>query len=328
MAKLKKAVWIHSLTAFKTPQKAKDWVKRCKDQGFDLLIPAIKNPDGMADWRSRIAPVRDCFKKWDPLLAVAEQAQREKIKLHAWFCVAHEGFRQPLLTQHPELVARTFSGKVSGNPPDYYFICLAQKASQDYEASLMEEVAQKYPVAGIHLDYIRLGDDVCFCKYCREMYLKVTGEKAVRPLSGWGQINEAWLEWRCQRVMELVKRMRSITRKYKKELSAAVYTGYPDCLVWQGQDWPRWCQEGQLDHVFPMSYNSSVAVVRGLTQSHLAFLRGAPVTLWEGLGKIFMKSEKDLRNQLELMGELGVGGISLFDYPSLTPADFKVLKRY
>ena len=40
------------------------------------------------------------------------------------------------------------------------------------------------------------------------------------------------------------------------------------------------------------------------------------------------KDEKALRSQLELMVELGMAGIVIFAYPSLTPKDFKVLKQY
>jgi len=325
---LRKAVWLHHLSEFSSAQKVRDWVKKSKDQGFDILIPAVKNYDGLADYGSRIAPIRDCFKKWDPLAVAVAQARKEKIKLHAWFCLAHEGIKARFLSEHPELIARKLDGSVSGSPPYFYFICMAQQATQDYQFSLMEEVTKRYDVDGIHLDYIRIGDKVCYCSYCKEMYFKITKEKQIRTTDGWGKYSVDWLNWRAGRIEALVRRTRAMTRKYGKELSAAVFAGYPECVRAQGQDWVNWSQQGLLDYVFPMTYDSSPEIVRAWARSHVAHLQGADVQHWEGLGKIFMRDGGDLQKQLDVIVELGIPGVVLFSYPNLKKDDFKVLKKY
>ena len=96
------ATWSHRVSDFgENPQEVDAHVKRLADAGFELIIPCVKNAPGYADFTTDIARVNPEYPDWDPLKVLAESADKQNMKVHAWFCVFREGDGSALLSRNP-----------------------------------------------------------------------------------------------------------------------------------------------------------------------------------------------------------------------------------
>lgn len=326
MPRLKKGVWLHNLQQFAGPSQIRNFVRRYSDAGFDLLVPCVKNPDGLLDYHSCVGNVRPVYRSWDPLEILAEEACRRKIKVHAWFCNMHEGPKSKLLELYPKVAALNIKGKRVGTNR-FFFVCAARPEVRRYEAALMKEVIDNYPVAGVHFDYIRVGDGVCYCPHCRRQLKRLEGI-VPEKMRWWGRVPDRFFKWRCDNVTALVRDVSAHARRKRKEVSAAVYAGVPDSIMVQGQDFAAWSREGLLDLVAPMNYWNSSWLTEKYIRNHLAQNADGKAELWEGLGLFCMDSRRQFREQLDAVRRHRVPGVMIFEHNSLRPADLRLLARY
>ncbi len=174
-----------------------------------------------------------------------------------------------------------------GNPIDWF--CPSQPENLTAMARPMIEISANYDIDGIQYDFIRYpGSQGCFCAKCRDLFEKETGRAVGRwpedVLEG-GVRYDAYIEFRCGRISAIVKHISAEIRRVntKARISAAVFRNWPECRVNNGQDWVRWCREGWLDFVCPMTYTTDVAEYQSLIQTHRqAVPDGFPIV--EGLG--------------------------------------------
>jgi uncharacterized lipoprotein YddW (UPF0748 family) len=140
---------------------------------------------------------------------------------------------------------------------------------------------------------------------------------------------EAWVRWRVGRIAEFVRSMRGLTREAGVELSAAVFSGYPECIQAQAQDWVQWAEEELVDALMPMNYTQSTRVAIMRTKAHMAQVAGK-VPVWEGIcrraGNFSNLNPDELRDQMENVLAEGPQGIVIFSYGSLTAEDLGVCK--
>jgi uncharacterized lipoprotein YddW (UPF0748 family) len=285
--------------------------------GFDLIIPCVKNRPGDLDFRTDVGKVNPEYPDWDPLAVLNEAAQARGMKVHPWFCVFLEGDRSRLLSEHPEFAAAVESR--------FRWACACRPEAQDYALALYESLMANYPVAGVHLDYIRTGGP-CKCDYCAaEMRQRgVNAQTVERREPG----TSAWADWRCERVSAFVASLHGITQAKGIELSAAVFADYPACRHSNGQDWVAWAEQGIVDFLFPMNYTNSTRDARMRTRCHRALLAADRVPLWEGLGKRSSASDlsrKVMVEQIEACQEEGSEGVVLFSYPALSDEDLEAI---
>ena len=151
-----------------------------------------------------------------------------------------------------------------GEPCDW--LCPSHPENQKLELESMLEVARKYPVDGLHFDYIRYPDGAhCYCDGCRRRFEAASGRKVLDR--DWpkecfsGARKEEYNDWRCRQITSLVA---AVSREAKKirpglKISAAVFGSYPGCRESVAQDWPQWIKAGYLDFVCPMDYTTSDA---------------------------------------------------------------------
>ncbi|HIE04910.1 MAG TPA: hypothetical protein EYP61_09145 [Candidatus Latescibacteria bacterium] len=114
-----------------------------------------------------------------------------------------------------------------------------------------------------------------------------------------------------------------------KEVSAAVFMDYPECIVYQGQDWGDWGERSLIDYAFPMTYTNSTLMLRRRTRNHVAQVKGG-CRLWEGLGKRSSRSNLStgkLVEQAEAALEEGAEGIVIFSHGALTDEDLRALSK-
>jgi uncharacterized lipoprotein YddW (UPF0748 family) len=188
-----------------------------------------------------------------------------------------------VLNTHPEWIARLADGrpmtrmtprqrdrmKVEG-----VFLSPAHPGVRSWIAGTVREIATRYPVDGIHLDYIRnptvaIGYDPT----SRARFAMETGVDPVmfsrQPASERARLESKWAEFQLAQVTAIVREVRdtlSIVRP-SLPLSAAVVADSLTAYKLKRQPWSRWVRDGLLDRAYLMCYAPSVQVVlQQLTQ--------------------------------------------------------------
>ena len=170
----------------------------------------------------------------------------------------------------------------SGKFTDY--LDPANAAVREYVLSAIGEIQARYPVAGIHLDFVRWG------------------EGAAKPKDAAAHVSRFVADAR-RRVMR------------PKWLTAAVYGKYPTCVGSVGQDWVGWLDAGLVDYVAPMDYTENLSVFESYLKQHAAVKTRARRTI-AGIGVTANESRLDARqviNQINLSRRYGLAGEALFD---------------
>jgi len=312
--------WAHRVYDFGANPEAVDTnVKRLTDAGFSLIVVSVKNPPGYADFVTDVAHVNPAYPGWDPLKVLAESAERHGAQVHAWMCVFPEGKHSALLEKKPQLAA-VLEGK-----PRIHWSCACHPEVQEYELALYRSVADRYPVHGLHLDYIRTGEH-CRCDYCREQ-MAARGLD-VMTLTGKDPAYAEWVNWRCDRVTAFVEQIRRLTRQKGIALSAAVSAQIISWLFSNAQDWARWVETGLLDFLFPMDYDNFTRRVALKICQNLALV-GGKCAVWDGLGKKSGNSElttEALIEQIRTVKGAGAQGAVIFNYKALTDEDLAAIR--
>ena len=131
----------------------------------------------------------------------------------------------------------------------------------------MLEVARRYPIDGLHLDYIRYPDgECCYCDGCRKRFEADSGRRVERlagRLLSAARGRRSTTIGACRQITRLVAAIHREVKKIRPglKISAAVWGGYPDCRRWVAQDWPAWIRAGYLDFVCPMDYTDEPRAV-------------------------------------------------------------------
>jgi len=234
-------------------------LKAMKDGGMNAIFPNMLW-GGLAYYRSDLLPVDPSVDRDGDQIALCSAAARKHgIKLHVWkvnwnLVNAPAAFltkmRQENRTQ------KTPDGK------DIDWLCPSNPRNFELERDSMLEVVRKYDVDGIHFDYIRYPDsNGCFCEGCRERFGKQFGV----TVENWpsdvvsGPLRDKYLAFRRSNISRLVKAVSEEARRIKPKIqvSAAVFSNWPDCRDSIGQDWVTWLREGDLDFACPMNYTPS-----------------------------------------------------------------------
>ncbi len=318
-----RAVWNHSGTgAFPG-----DWDRSAKllaDNGFNMILPNMLW-GGLAHYASDVLPRSDTFKKYgDQIEQCCAAAKRHGLEVHVWkvnfnLCTASKEFIDRMRREGRTQVT------VKGEPSDW--LCPSHPANRKLEIDSMLEVASKYPVDGLHFDYIRYPwHEFCYCDGCRERFEADSKQR----VENWpkdcfsGNRKEEYIDWRCRQITALVEAVRREARKIRPgiKISAAVFGSYPDCRRSVGQDWPAWIKAGYLDFVCPMDYTTNDAEFTSLVRNQLKLIEGR-VPLYPGIGAtatgIAMTPDR-VAGQIHLARELGAAGYTIFNFDAGTAA--------
>jgi uncharacterized lipoprotein YddW (UPF0748 family) len=137
---------------------------------------------------------------------------------------------------------------------------------RQYLVDVMREIVSRYPVDGLHMDYIRFPnewskaypDGATVPDYPRDprtlaLFRQATGRTPE-------QAPDLWSAWRTDQVTQLVRDIRHMTLKTDRSISltAAVGADADIALRTHFQDSRRWMKEGLVDAVFPMNYESDM----------------------------------------------------------------------
>jgi uncharacterized lipoprotein YddW (UPF0748 family) len=201
-------------------------------------------------------------------------------------------------------------------------------------AATFAELAARYELDGLHLDYIRYPDVLPFApgsrygvgldlghgEATRERFRRETGLEPPSPPDRLGNA-DAWDAWRRDHVTRLVARIRDAARAARPSLalSAAVWSFADRAYLSAGQDWRRWLEEGILDFAVPMAYTLDSRLFR-YQAAELA--QAAPADrIWLGIGVwLFAKRPVGALEQLRMAREAGAAGDALFSWDAIADA--------
>ena len=275
-----RGVWMHP--GFFGPDKTKalEKMRTTFDEyaraGIDTLIMLVKNTSGHVYYASEIG-VPDGNWSWDFFGTFLEEAKKRKMTVHPWFCVFPESALLGQVRQHPEwLIASPKREMVAAVNP-------AHPAARAYEISLMLEVAQKYGVDWVHLDYIRFPCEptepfFSFDPETLRLFKADTGidMAAVKARDTGNMAWNAWLRWNTDRVTVFVRELRAALKGTgrKIKISAAVFPDAVNARVMIGQDWAAWGREGLVDMLNPMLYTNDARHFEKLVGEAVAIGKG------------------------------------------------------
>lgn len=272
-----RAAWVHAFDpTLKSRASIEDLVDELVAAEADAVYAqVVRRHDAYYD--SQVLPATpdtSLEEGLDVLDELTTQAHAAGLEVHAWVAVAptwhgaYDNLERPegwVPIQHgrraPEgqrWVTRTVDGVWS----DYLDPALPEV--REHVSAIVAELAEDYPVDGVHLDYVRYQSSRH--GYHPDALARFEDETGVSDPE---PDDAAWSQWRREQtraVMEDVGDALDATGS-DAELSAAVITWAPgpqeptragfegtrtfnDTL----QDWPEWARDGLVDAVLPMNY--------------------------------------------------------------------------
>jgi uncharacterized lipoprotein YddW (UPF0748 family) len=343
-----RAAWVvrHALASQDEIDRTIDYAVRAR---FQLLFVQVRGR-GDAYYRSSLEPAAAELERpideFDPLAYFLTRAHRAGIAVHAWVNVCYvwsDPERRPpsdhIVTAHPEwLMADADGTRMDEVPVDEwkrrglegYFVSPGNPDVRRHTVAVIEEIATRYPVDGIHLDYIRYpGLAFDFSRGSRAEFELRFGidpfqlqqdPDALEVLLGedvFDLVDSLRVHWQIEQVDSLVGMVKDVVGDLP--LSAAVVPDHGQASLEKGQDWVGWITRGHVDFVVPMAYaydpSEVTELVRLIKRTIGAdrFLIGLPV--FDGRSNYLGYSVSLLRQQ-------DILGYALFSYNALAEEPF------
>jgi len=333
-----RGVWMHP-RFFGTDREAalpkiRETLDRYAAAGINALFMLVKDTSGHVYFQSRTG-VSDPAYTWDFFGAFLEEARARRMTVHPWFCVFPEGGMLGEVRAHPEWLIAGRGGELvrSVNP--------ALPEVRAYEIGLMAELAARYPVDWIHLDYIRFPCEpeepyFSYDARTRELCLAETGVDplALKARDSGNPYWNVWLEWNRDQVTAFVAELRTALRSVGRtvKISAAVFPDPANAAVLIGQDWGRWAAEGLIDMLCPMLYTNDTVLFDKLGRRAADLGRGRAVgrpLVCPGIGIGTSHNQATPEIMMEEVGlsrALGADGVVFFSSSSLTDPFLRALE--
>lgn len=314
-----RGVWIHS------PYGIADWgwdrtVEVLAKNGFNAIFPNFLW-GYVADYPSEVLPnhpgVMTAQGKVDYLQQCLAACRKYQVELHIWKVNWNMGHRTPEdLRRKMRILGRT-QVTFDGRDTDY----LAPHHPDNFalERDSMLELVRKYPVDGIHFDYIRYPDNTTdFSFDARIAFEQVLG----RPVQNWpadcrssGVDFQAYAQWRRDNITRLVREVSRKAREIRPgiKISAAIYGDWESARLSVAQDAAAWIDEGLLDFICPMNYTASMNEFVHLLQKQLVRVQNR-IPVYPGIGIHLLPDSAAVAEQIMLSRKHGADGFLCFQH--------------
>jgi uncharacterized lipoprotein YddW (UPF0748 family) len=341
-------------TALVSPQSVDKVVDDAKEAGFNALFVQVRGR-GDAFYESRLVSRSTLLwqqpDSFDPLARLIARARVQRLEVHAWVNVllsAHFGVPLPpghVVREHPRwiMVPRQVSTAALTASPDRLLRMVAQwgRAEGDVEGyylspavpevgahleSVVRELLKRYPVQGLHLDFIRYpGVDFDYSRSALEGLQRLQGQADL--LGGPSKFPGAWAEYRRDVLSALAARLVKAARAERpaSTVSAAVVPDEVTAVSHKHQNWPGWLADGLLDALCPMTYTPDSRIFR--TQVEQARTRVQPGQgLWPGIGAYRLTVDGTIE-RIRTARASGASGVVVFSHESLAGGDLRRLRQ-
>jgi uncharacterized lipoprotein YddW (UPF0748 family) len=356
-----RALWVQR-TSLTSPAAIAQMVDTARAAGFNTLLVQVRGR-GDGYFRNGVEPRAAALvgqsDDFDPLATVLKSARGAGLRVHAWVnvnLVANvtdlPAARKHLVYRHPEwlMVPRSLTREIAGidpERPEYLeklvrtvrtlsaqveglYVSPIPDAAAAYTTSVVDDLARRYDVDGIHFDYIRYPNEefdyspAALSRFRRDVIpdLKRTERNhydarlKTEPTIYADAFPERWRAFRRDRLTALLIRLRAAvkSRRPNATVSAAVFPDARDAVTRRLQDWPLWTERGLLDVICPMAYTNDPAAFRAQIESARLLAGDKPV--WAGIGAYRLSSSETIESILTAR-EIGARGVVLFSYDNL-----------
>jgi uncharacterized lipoprotein YddW (UPF0748 family) len=313
-------------------------VKTAAENNFNTLFVQVCGR-GTAFYNSQLLPRDSSAPSADMLQYCLAEAKKYDLEVHAWINALYvwsdhpsRAPQQHIINKRPDWVVLRSDGVTDNNK---YLDPVIPEVRAHLRAITKELSA--YPLAGIHLDYIRYpGANYGSSAYARDEFQKkynldplplMTNKEIAIKLYGEATYNahlEQWNAFRAQAVTELVKEIKTELAHTKLKLSAAVIAEPDQAHGRYLQDWAAWTEAGLLDLTLPMLYDPDTAVVERQIIQTAAMAEKYKQHFIIGLGAWRRPPQEVVDNILlvrrirEKLGTRQLAGIALFSYDSVS----------
>ncbi|MCA1991525.1 MAG: family 10 glycosylhydrolase [Coleofasciculus sp. S288] len=289
---------------------------------------------------SRVAPEQNpLVRGWDPLAAAVKLAHERGMELHAWvwmFAAANRrhnavlnqptDYPGPVLSAHPDWAMRDKQGRLFDPNTKKAFFDPANPEVRSYLLALLDEIATRYQVDGIQLDYIRypFQDPSAnqingYSRTAREQFKELTG---VDPIQISPRNQTLWQQWTDFRIRQIDSFVATASQRLRTQrpnliLSAAVFAlPRPERLQRLQQNWEDWAMRGELDLMVPMTYALDANGLQSLAQPLLTQESLNSALILPGI-RLLNLPDMVAVDQIQLLRDLPSGGFALFAVENL-----------
>lgn len=327
------AAWVVRFD-IETKEKVDAICQQAHEDRFDRLLVQVR---GRADayYQSDLVPRgENIAPDFDPLAEVLSKCK--DIEVDAWLNVYYlwTGDTPPDDVHHPALKRSWLIKDAMGRRVDTYsgleqsqrwiegvYADPASESYRRYFVAAVVELVRKYPVHGIHLDFVRYPGS--FFGAGGQLAQEFAGEYGIavqdlpeklsrQDFAAWlnGSLSQEkrrlitarilWDYRRAAEVTKLVAMVRSalLHARPTVRLSASVFPDPVESFFDKGQDWPGWLADDLIDELFIMNYFGDKIRVQGLYDEVMGVV-GKRDKLWLGLGS-YIKSPEDIAAEMAL----------------------------
>lgn len=355
-----RALWVVR-TTLTSPTAIATMVSSARAAGFNTLVVQVRGR-GDAYYESDLEPRPSTLTAqaaFDPLATTIARAHEAGLRVHAWLNVnlvsglelpsarEHVVYRHPEWLMVPKSIAEDLA-RLESRSPEYLgrliryarahtatvegiFLSPVSAESADYTIGIVQDVARRYAVDGVHLDYIRYPqEDFDYGRDTLSAFRRTLlpdldqaararydDRLAADPLIYTRAFPQRWKTFRAERLTALVTRLGDTIKRARPGavISAAVVPDPSTALSDRLQDWPGWVGRNLVDVICPMAYTTDAATFSAQIAAARQLAGGHPV--WAGIGAYRLTPAQIAENVQEARRQ-GLEGIILFSYDSLT----------
>ena len=308
-----RAVWVDRNSIPKTEQGIRQLVKDYDKAGINLLHPEVIF-NGYSAYPSSYLPQKDLWNGVDMLGILIDEAHKHRMEVHPWVWVFRAGYtgdKGGILSRHPDWAMVDREGRDLAD--NSYWLNPCSPAVRRTLLGAYRELAEKYPIDGIQLDYIRFPSaDYGYNEDCRA---KFQAEYGIDPLDIQPFTKPVidWHLWRENLVNDFVRDVSAELKAVRPgiQISAAV-ASYPDSARLSFfQNWEHWAANKWVEFLAPMDYTSSINDFANRVKSSSERIANRAL-LASGIGLLEQKGSDTMLAQIEVARKQPVQGVTLF----------------
>ena len=359
-----RGVWVPR-TALVSRASIASVVRAAENAGFNTLLVQVRGR-GEAFYRGASEPrATDLANQpadFDPLATVLTLARAAGLRVHAWINInlVASGVNLPrsrdhVVWRHPEwlmipralAVSRTlpsaqsaadvrtlaaWTRKASETVEGLYLSPISDD-SQTYTTAVVRDLVERYPLDGVHLDYIRY-PGAAFDYGASTVAAFRAAVAPARPAAEQQQLDRAavknpvaWADglpaefaaFRRDRLTALVRRLQAAVRAARPQaiVSAAVVPDQAAARSSRMQDWSAWARAGYLDVACPMIYTPDATEFAALAAAVDSTLGELP--FWAGIGAYRLSLPQTVAH-VRTARRAGAAGVVVFSSDFITRA--------
>ncbi len=348
---LRTGVWVVARD-LRTPERTREVIRFVRSHGIQVVIAQVV-VGGYAYYPSRIlprSPYHREFPDFDPLQMLLDSLGSQ-VEVHAWINTllywsldTPPEDRQHVYYQHPDwfihddegVSLREYRGEdFRERGIDGMFLDPTRAEVREFVASVYEEVASRYSVAYVHLDFVRYPGAAFGFTHDRETYLEETGvdpllidETARFTAPRWTTARtfdwierwyryhySRWNELRAQAIAQLVSLIQERIHPYGVKLSGAVFPNPGSAWYRLGQGWVEWARSGALNLPVPMAYTRFPSRYQRYLGYYEELQREFP--LYVGLGVWMQGAEHYVPQEIRQVQASPFNTVIFFDFSNL-----------